>query len=297
MEIKCVYCNSNTKKMYLNKERYKCSSNDCGKTFTNGSPRQIKINNISEIIELHKEGKSCGEIGKIYNCDPENIRYHLKKNGIDTSLKLNNIQCIYCGGKTQKAGKSNNKQKCLCVECGKLFNESIIEDSVKRVIIKKEKHELIKKLYLVDMLSTTEIAANLGLTATGIQTILKLYRITRDISEAQLVQKANKIGLTCDEYIARLPVYKRYKQKVTKITRKQPINTLPNFFNKRGKNGVVGAYQLDHRYSTLEGFKNDVLPEVIGNIANLEFISWEENIKKGSKCSITLKELMIKING
>jgi len=31
----------------------------------------------------------------------------------------------------------------------------------------------------------------------------------------------------------------------------------------------------------------------IGNIKNLEFISWQENIKKRTKCSITIEELKL----
>jgi hypothetical protein len=42
----------------------------------------------------------------------------------------------------------------------------------------------------------------------------------------------------------------------------------------------------------MEGFNNNVPAEIIGNIKNLEFIPWEENIKKRTKCSITINELI-----
>ncbi len=41
----------------------------------------------------------------------------------------------------------------------------------------------------------------------------------------------------------------------------------------------------------IEGFRTNIKPEIIGNIKNLEFIPWEENIKKRTKCSITIEEL------
>jgi len=49
---------------------------------------------------------------------------------------------------------------------------------------------------------------------------------------------------------------------------------------------------LDHKYSKLQGFKDNVNPEIIGNINNLEFIPWKDNISKKDKCSITINELL-----
>ena len=74
--------------------------------------------------------------------------------------------------------------------------------------------------------------------------------------------------------------------------KKQPIHLLENY-EKRGNGGVEGKYHLDHKYSIIEGFKNNIEPEIIGNIKNLEFISWQENIKKRTKCSITIEELKL----
>ena len=34
----------------------------------------------------------------------------------------------------------------------------------------------------------------------------------------------------------------------------------------------------------------------IGNIVNLEFIPWQENVKKRTKCSITKEELITNLN-
>ena len=58
------------------------------------------------------------------------------------------------------------------------------------------------------------------------------------------------------------------------------------------KSGVNGAYHLDHKFSIIEGFKNNIKPEIIGSINNLEFIPWEENLLKRAKCSITKEQLI-----
>ena len=99
-----------------------------------------------------------------------------------------------------------------------------------------------------------------------------------------------RTGLTYAEFQKQQPVFKAYWEQVRIQTNKQPINTLTNF-DKRGKSGVDGAYQLDHKYSIIEGFKNKIDPKIIGHISNLEMLSWEENLRKQGECSITLKEL------
>jgi hypothetical protein len=84
---------------------------------------------------------------------------------------------------------------------------------------------------------------------------------------------------------------KRQKNDVMRITKQQPLKELENY-HKRGNSGVNGAYHLEHKYSILEGFKNGISPEIIGNIRNLEFICWKKNVKKRTECSITIKELI-----
>ena len=103
-------------------------------------------------------------------------------------------------------------------------------------------------------------------------------------------------GMTQVDYQKQLPEFKRYHNAVIKITYKQPINILKNFDKKRGKSGTVGVYQLDHKFSIIEGFKQNISPEIIGNIVNLEFLTWEENLRKQGNCSITIKELATLIN-
>lgn len=75
-----------------------------------------------------------------------------------------------------------------------------------------------------------------------------------------------------DEYKQRL---KQYRSEVQKYTRKQPLFQLENY-EKRGK----GSFHLDHIVSIKYGFDNGIEPELIGNIANLRYLYWNENISK-----------------
>lgn len=58
---------------------------------------------------------------------------------------------------------------------------------------------------------------------------------------------------------------------------------------KRGKE--KNDYQLDHKYSILEGYKNNIPIEIISSYVNLEILPLKENLSKQDRCSIT-KEML-----
>tara|TARA_Y100000589_G_C27197339_1_gene647548 strand:- start:3135 stop:3557 length:423 start_codon:yes stop_codon:yes gene_type:complete len=70
---------------------------------------------------------------------------------------------------------------------------------------------------------------------------------------------------------------KLYYAMVWEVTEEQPLQILENF-NKRGwKN-----HHLDHIYPISLGFHNKIPPKKMGNIKNLRFIPYKENLSKGS---------------
>jgi hypothetical protein len=71
---------------------------------------------------------------------------------------------------------------------------------------------------------------------------------------------------------------KLYYAMVWEITESQPLHILENFDKRGWKN-----FHLDHIYPISKGFVEKISPEKIGNIKNLRFIHYEENISKGSK--------------
>lgn len=81
-----------------------------------------------------------------------------------------------------------------------------------------------------------------------------------------------------------------YSRKVWRFTNESNIKDLPNY-SLRGRAEVIGSYQLDHKYSIFQGFKDSILPYWIGSINNLEMIGSIDNIRKREKCSITMDEL------
>jgi hypothetical protein len=102
---------------------------------------------------------------------------------------------------------------------------------------------------------------------------------------------ATKAGYdSYDVYMGNKPEFDKYRVDVMKITREQNISILPNSDKTRGLNGVDGAHQLDHIVSIYEGFHKNISSEIIGNIANLQIIPWEENISKHHTAIPTLTE-------
>ena len=83
--------------------------------------------------------------------------------------------------------------------------------------------------------------------------------------------------------------FKLYKYIVKRYTEinykkhKQVINS-DNYCRNRERH-------LDHKFSIMEGFKQNILPFIIGNQVNLEILDGKTNIQKYDKCSITKKEL------
>lgn len=84
-------------------------------------------------------------------------------------------------------------------------------------------------------------------------------------------------------------IYYRYKIIVTTLTERLRKQLSEGYCT--GLAGEPGAYHIDHLYSISNGFKNGISPLVIGNIANLKMVPWEENIEKHAKSSISIDRL------
>lgn len=84
----------------------------------------------------------------------------------------------------------------------------------------------------------------------------------------------------------------KYYLDVWRETFNQPLEFLENY-EKRGRIDLnPEAYHIDHQFSIIEGFKQNIDPKIIGNIVNLKMLPAKENCSKKSKCSITKEELI-----
>jgi molybdopterin-binding protein len=88
--------------------------------------------------------------------------------------------------------------------------------------------------------------------------------------------------------------FHRYKCIVIYLTNILKPALLKNSGKKIALSGTKNAYQIDHIFSKFDGWKYNVSPLVIGDINNLQIITWEENLRKHSRSDVDLKTLLEK---
>lgn len=104
----------------------------------------------------------------------------------------------------------------------------------------------------------------------------------RGINNAYIKYILKEENITYDEYLSRLTDKEKYYKEVIRITRLQNIKILEHY-EKQSKAPNEHAYHLDHIYPIIKGFENNIPPEIIGDISNLRFIPWKENLYKSDK--------------
>lgn len=102
-------------------------------------------------------------------------------------------------------------------------------------------------------------------------------------------------GITYEEYKSRISDKERYYRAVMSITKLQNISILEHY-EKRARGPDDNAYHLDHIYPVIQGFENGIPPELIGDISNLRFIPWRENISKSDKLLEESKKMLYEKN-
>jgi len=131
----------------------------------------------------------------------------------------------------------------------------------------------------------------------GIIKTVKTKREIKDIKghdifmQAAIKTAASRFGIYAG--LAGKTEFEIYRYHVNKITNKQPLHLLPNNEKRAGYGKSEDPYQLDHKFSTIQGFLNNIPPFIIGHISNLEMLPAKTNNSKGSNCSISKEELFM----
>lgn len=109
--------------------------------------------------------------------------------------------------------------------------------------------------------------------------------IYEEVSE-KYRKKMEQLGIWIETEI--IDNFNKYKSLVNRYTDRSLLfyGNLVENLEMRSK-----EFQLDHKYSIKMGFINDIPPEIIGSIVNLEILPAKLNNSKKEKCSITKKQL------
>jgi len=293
---------------YTTKSRLECSIREkwvCNKCSLTHQKKKYGEEIVNNVVELYVKGVSFSKIAMLVKINRDNVKNILKEKNVwvenrgDIKKHFNNsdvdnvIEKYKEGVSLQKICEIYNVSKTPIKKM--LKDKGILKEGRSngvKINLSEEQKEIIKNLYLNEYKNSEDIANQLGLTKSFIDKYLGLTMYRRNVSEGVSVGLIKRYrDINYSEYLKIVDDFTKYKNDVMKITRQQPISDLINY-NKRGNSGIDGAYHLDHKYSILEGFNNNLPSEIIGNIKNLEFITWEENIKKRTKCSITINELI-----
>jgi predicted HTH domain antitoxin len=293
---------------YTTKGRLECSIREkwvCNKCSLTHQKKIYSEEIINNVVELYVCGISFSKISTLLKINRNNVKNILKEKNVwvenrdmlkkkFNDVEINDILIKYKNGLSlQKISEIYNVSKGPIKQI--LKDKNMLREGRSngvKINLTEEQKEKIKDLYLIGYKNSLEIGQELNLSKSFIDKYLQLSNITRTKSEGVSVGLIRRYrDISYGEYLKIEDDYKKYKNDVMRITNQQRIDELFNY-QKRGNSGVEGVYHLDHKYSILEGFKNKISPKIIGGIKNLEFIPWEENIKKRTKNSITINELI-----
>lgn len=190
-----------------------------------------------------------------------------------------NTSCLSCSISVNHAdvsGKNNPFYGKEHPSKGKTWEELYGDDTA------KEKKE---KLRLMNIGANNprygEIPWNKGLTKHNNEWLAKLSEMQKGLNNSYLKPHLKQLGISYEDWKCKENGIEGYTRRVKKITEQQNLNEIPNYDSSlRGKSGTSGSYQIDHIIGIAEGFRCGISIEEIGDIKNLQFITWEENLKK-----------------
>lgn len=205
--------------------------------------------------------------------------YYKSKDSMRTAEKKGSVH-KKCVVKTEEWNKKNSealKKHCAKHRTGKSYEEIYGESEAKR----------LKKLHSENLTGRKrgEFSQEWRLNMSKAHKLSENFKESMQSKEYKALRRFIVIqkyypGLSLEEWEEFAGERKLYYLEVLRITKQQPIEEL-EYYEKRGKTGVEGAYHLDHIYPISQGFLNNIAPEKIGNIKNLRMIPWLENLKKG----------------
>ncbi len=282
------------KKLSYNKVKEYFKSHDCELLSTSYSSYKSKLkyrchcgNVVYKSLDKFKKYHNCPNCRKItYKEVFEYFKSHectlLSKEYINTYSKLKYV--CHCGRKSN-ISFHNFKKGQRCYECSKEKKRN----SYTKIYIYFKKHDctLLSKEY-INVNKKLKYQCECGnISEITFNKFQAGQRCNKCQSERIKKTRIKNGYWLSDREFSEFEIYRKITDKLSgKNYRKyKKIINPENLPRGRGK------YHLDHKFSVLEGFNNNIPPFIISNINNLQMLTEHDNISKGNKCSITLEEL------
>lgn len=234
-----------------------------------------------------------------------------------TTVNTNNT-CFLCGGQAFYISYNSKKMRCVekITQCPGFVKKA--EASRQRNMTAEERRSHMKTMsergnsVLKELHTDSDWVAEKG---SKISAAVKsrgghsgtnnpMYGKSHSIDTKQkLSERANMRDPTCyaeatETKISRGIAIPKEQKTDWELYREQVLNhTYKSWQHHQDKINPLGLergseYELDHKFSITEGFKQGVDPAVIGHFVNLELIPKSVNRSKRIRCSITLEELL-----
>jgi hypothetical protein len=220
-------------------------------------------------MELTKTCPYCNKIQKYSRID-------LLRNAIKNNTPCNS--CKQIGERNHFYGKKHNEETKKIMSIKNLNRSDDINKKISKAlknrIITQEQREKISKTLLGRFKG--ELNPNFG----------KKYTIEerKEISR-RTIESYYGTG-KYEKYMESLPEYKKYKKLVWRITNQNDLTTLENHEKRGSHRKDKKSYHLDHIFPISQGYFYNIDPNLIGDIKNLRFIPWLENVSKNCYISI-----------
>ncbi len=212
------------------------------------------------------------------NCIHNNLYNYSVTNYVNENIKID-ILCNIHGIFSQNPGDHLTGHGCKkCAIERNLVNRSEFIEKAQRVHGNRFDYTLVKTSYITHKVSI--ICKEHGIFEQIAGHHLTGQQCFRCVCDS----KRNSINYTesYESYISYVKAitensYKIYRGKIN------PLNL------ERGCG--IGKYHIDHIYSKCEGFKNNILPEIVGHWTNLQMLKHEVNSSKNDRCDKTVEQL------
>jgi hypothetical protein len=233
-----------------------------------------------------------------------------------------NDTCFFCGAQALFVSVNSKQLRCLekVTQCPGFINKA--EESRQRKMTAEQRrshmkkmsekgHAVLKELHRDNNWVATKgskISASIkdrgGHSGTNNPMCGKSHSTE---TKQKLSEKANKRNSACyinatETKISRGIAIPKEQKKHWELYKEQVLNhTYKSWKHHQDKINPCGLergkeYELDHKFSITEGFKQGVNPIIIGHLANLELIPKSANRSKRIQCSITLEDLQQEYN-
>lgn len=209
-------------------------------------------------------------------------------------------ECPNCGTEIEYTNKRSwynaNRRNSKCRKCADNAVSSTLKEKFNNgkltINPRKKNKDLIKKFHrncpncgddMWYVSSGTLSTAIKRKTICNRCSVHKYNKTFKDIIQQEHIDKmrATKAGFSSfEEYKEKYPEKEMYKRNVWRLTYRNDLESLDDW-EKRGRCGVDGAYQLDHIISISDGYERGIPPEEIADMSNLRMIPWRENLLKG----------------